>query len=50
MHDEKWTEEEVNGKLDHMISKSFGQVWSRAQIDHISLKDAAFVVALEKLK
>ena len=50
MHDEKWTEETVNTKLDQMISKSFGQVWSRAQNDHISLKDAAFVVALEKLK
>ena len=50
MHDEKWTEEEVNIKLDHMISKSFGQVWSRAQTDHISLKGAAFAIALEKLK
>jgi glutamate dehydrogenase/leucine dehydrogenase len=50
MHDEKWAELEVNNKLDHMISNSFGQVWSRAQTDHISLKDAAFAIALEKLK
>ncbi len=50
MHDEKWTEEKVNARLDQIVSDSFGQVWSRAQSDKISLKNAAFTIALEKLK
>lgn len=50
MHNEKWTEDEVNKRLDQIISDSFGQVWSRSQSDKIPLKSAAFTIALEKLK
>ena len=50
MHNEKWTEAKVNERLDHIISDSFGKVWIRAQKDNISIKNAAFTIALEKLK
>lgn len=50
MHEEKWTEEEVNIKLDQIISESFGKVWSRAQNENITVKKAAFVSAIDKLK
>lgn len=50
MHNEKWTEDQVNNKLDQIISDSFGKVWSKAQDEHISIKKAAFIIALEKLR
>jgi glutamate dehydrogenase/leucine dehydrogenase len=50
MHEERWTEAKVNERLDQIISESFGKVWNRAQKDRISIKNAAFTIALEKLK
>ncbi len=49
MHSEKWDEETVNTKLDQIISRSFNDVWERSQVQKMSLKKAAFAIALEKL-
>lgn len=49
MHSEKWDEDTVNTKLDQIISESFNKVWARSQDEKISLKKAAFAIALEKL-
>ncbi len=49
MHSERWSEETVNTKLDQIISESFNKVWTRSQAEKISLKSAAFTIAIEKL-
>jgi glutamate dehydrogenase (NADP+) len=44
-----WTEEEVNSKLEHMMTQAFEKVWNHSQSKNIPLKDAAFEVAVERI-
>lgn len=44
-----WKEEEVNSKLERMMTQAFEQVWNYSQSKNIPLKDAAFEVAVERI-
>jgi glutamate dehydrogenase/leucine dehydrogenase len=47
---EKWTEEDVNAKLDQILSAATGKMIIRAEQKNIPLKQAAFEIALERLR
>lgn len=49
MHNEKWTENGVNKRLQKMVEASFDSVWQTSQEKKISLKQAAFEVAIERI-
>lgn len=44
-----WSEKEVNVKLEEIIIKAFGAVWDKSIAKKISLKQAAFEVAIERI-
>lgn len=44
-----WEEEEVNQRLEKKLVASFGQVWRKAQEFKVSLRTAAYCVALERI-
>ena len=46
---EHWTEEEVLSKLDEIMTKAINDAIVRAGVDSCSLKEAAFVIALERI-
>ena len=44
-----WTESEVNGKLEQIMEKAFHEIWQKSLTKKISLKKAAFEVAIERI-
>lgn len=44
-----WSEKEVNEKLKEMINRATDKIWEKSQERKISLKEAAFEVALERI-
>lgn len=44
-----WTESEVNAKLEQIMEKAFHEIWKKSQTKKISLKKAAFEVAIERI-
>ncbi len=46
---EHWTEQQVNDELERIMSTAMKTASERAQHNDVSLKEAAFVVALERL-
>ena len=44
-----WTEEEVFAKLKPIMAKAFQDVWQFAQAKNISLREAAFIVAVDRI-
>ncbi len=44
-----WSEKEVNERLKEMIERSTEKIWEKAVLRKISLKEAAFEVALERI-
>lgn len=46
---EHWSEERVNSELDRIMSVAMQSVGNRAEAEGCSLKEAAFIVALERL-
>lgn len=46
---EKWTEEEVNHKLEEQLSTAFQEIFEISQKLNINLKEAAFISALLKI-
>jgi glutamate dehydrogenase/leucine dehydrogenase len=44
-----WEEKEVNDRLEEKLVKTFGVVWSKSSEMKISLRIAAYVVALERI-
>ncbi len=44
-----WSEKEVNGKLEVMMNRAFEAIWEKSQKRKISLKQAAFEVAIERI-
>jgi glutamate dehydrogenase/leucine dehydrogenase len=50
MHNEKWTKEEVFKKLDDKMSKSVTEVIKMSQKYKVSLRDAAYLLALTRLQ
>ena len=46
---EQWTLTDVNERLDETITRAMRETIGRALHDHVPLKDAAFMIALERL-
>ena len=44
-----WEEKEVNERLEQKLVKTFAEVWRRGQEMNVSLRVAAYVVALERI-
>lgn len=44
-----WTEDEINVRLDKIMTHAFQQVWATAERHKITLRTAAFVVACERV-
>lgn len=44
-----WTEDEINQRLDHILTGAYGHVWDTAERHRITLRTAAFVVACERV-
>ncbi len=44
-----WTEEEVNKKLDEIMSKAFADIWSLGGKLKVDLRTAAFVLAVKRI-
>ncbi len=49
MHNEKWTLEEVRGKLREKMEKAFEEVWEIAENKKVNLRLAAYILALNRL-
>lgn len=45
----KWEEDQVNFELKKIMTRSYGQVASRAQASKVTLREAAFQIALERV-
>jgi glutamate dehydrogenase/leucine dehydrogenase len=50
IHHEKWTKEEVFKKLEQKMKAAVDQVYEAALKHKVNLRDAAYIVALERLK
>ncbi len=44
-----WDEDEVNERLGRIMRKAYGQVAGRAEASHISLREAAFCLGIERV-
>ncbi len=44
-----WLENEVNAKMEHILVSAFERTWVRATEKRISVRDAAFEVAIERI-
>lgn len=44
-----WTEEEVNTKLDQIITKAFHEVWDMHEKYKCNMRDAAYLVAVKRV-
>jgi glutamate dehydrogenase (NAD(P)+) len=44
-----WSEEEVNTKLEHKMVKGFETIWRVATERKVSLRTAAFIVAIGRV-
>jgi glutamate dehydrogenase (NAD(P)+) len=44
-----WSEEEVNGRLDTIMSNAFNALWESAQQARVTLRTAAFTVACRRI-
>ena len=44
-----WTEEDINQKLDQILSAAFASVWSEAVDRQLPLRTAAFVIACNRV-
>lgn len=44
-----WTEDEINARLDKVMTHAFEQIWETAQKHRIALRTAAYVVACERV-
>jgi len=49
VRNEHWTEAKVNQELEKMIIKAFDKVWDKYFGKQLSLKQAAYEVAMERL-
>jgi glutamate dehydrogenase (NAD(P)+) len=44
-----WTEDEVNGRLDKIMSDAFNGLWEAAEQAHVTLRTAAFTLACRRI-
>ncbi|MBL7159531.1 Glu/Leu/Phe/Val dehydrogenase [Candidatus Microgenomates bacterium] len=47
--EERWSKEEVNQKLKEKITKAFNDIWNESQKRKITLRDAAYVLAIKRI-
>jgi glutamate dehydrogenase/leucine dehydrogenase len=45
----RWEEEEINTRLEKRMVSTFDRVWEKAQVNNISLRTAAYAVAIERI-
>lgn len=45
----KWTEQEVNEKLDFRMTESFRDLWEISTSENLPLRTSAFVLALQRV-
>lgn len=45
----QWEEDEINKRLERKLVTSFEKVWKKAQEKNISLRTAAYIVAIERI-
>ena len=45
----QWTLEEVHARLQAVISEAFNEIWDLAKVLKISLRSAAYVVAIRRI-
>jgi glutamate dehydrogenase/leucine dehydrogenase len=50
IYDEKWTKEEVFKKLREMMNKATDAIYDLSHKHHVSYREAAYILALERLK
>ncbi len=50
VEDENWTKEEVFKKLENLMQKATDEVFNASEKYSVNLRDAAYIVALEKIK
>jgi glutamate dehydrogenase (NAD(P)+) len=48
-NDENWSKEKVFSKLEQKMKPAFETVWQRAQKQEISLREAAYEIAVERI-
>jgi glutamate dehydrogenase/leucine dehydrogenase len=46
---EQWTEERVNGRLNEIMDAATGQVLARAEVEKGTLRDAAYLIGVERV-
>jgi len=44
-----WTEDEINSRLDHIMSEAFQSIWEVAAQRKVSLRTATFIAACERI-
>ena len=44
-----WEETETNTKLKHVMDRSFDEVWTMAQEHNVSLREAAYMIAIQRV-
>lgn len=49
LHDNRWTEEEVNAKLEFMIKKVFNEVYTSHKANNITMRMACWVKAVSRV-
>lgn len=49
MHGEKWDKNKVNNKLKEKMEKAFNEVWKLSKEKKVSLRVAAYVLAIQRL-
>ena len=49
MHNEQWTKEEVFANLKDKMEKASTVVFNIANKENVSLRDAAYIVALQRI-
>ena len=47
--EEHWQKEKVNQKLKEKITKAFSDIWQEAETRQISLRDAAYILAIKRI-
>jgi glutamate dehydrogenase/leucine dehydrogenase len=49
LHRETWKEEEFNDKLEEKMVAAFEGVWNMAQKFHVTIRTAAYMIAVKKI-
>jgi glutamate dehydrogenase (NAD(P)+) len=45
-----WSEDEVNGRLEHLLDGAFAQVTKRAAAERVANRTAAMAIGVEKVR